>query len=110
MIRRVGGHGAVWAATGLGETPLHAGFTERFTDGGARRSARLIERHRAQCGVEGFGLEGPVAADPDERAQELPDGDHTGGGGQLAVVVHILVERQASGRVVQINRQHILTA
>jgi len=83
------------------EGPLHGG-------GGA--GASLVERFGTQGGVEGLGLDGAVIVDLDQRTQEVLHRNDARGGRQLAVVIPVLIQRQADGGIVQVHGQHIRAA
>src|SRR3989475_2299584 len=80
------------------EGPLHGG-------GGA--GASLVERLGTQGGVEGVGLDRAVIVDLDQRTQEVLHRNDARGGRQLAVVIPVLIQRQADGSIVQVHGQHI---
>jgi hypothetical protein len=83
---------------------------EGFFYGVGSHGAGLVQREGAQGRVEGFGLDGAVVADLEQGVEKLFDGNDSGGGGQLAAVVMVLIEREAGRSVVQVDGDDILRA
>src|SRR5258708_15589300 len=80
---------------------------ERFLERRHGGWESLIGRHAPDRFVERLRAHGTGVADLFERTQEARGVDHARGRGQFALVVDLLVDRNARGRVVEIDRDNI---
>src|SRR3984957_6315700 len=85
-------------------------LVECFLHGIGSLDAGLVHRQCAQSRIEWFGLDRAVVSDLKQGVEKLFHGDDSGGGGQLAAVVTVLIECKAGGSVVQVDGNHILSA